>query len=135
MGGELAGLRLRVVRTGEGPDGLRRVEVVELGPARRTGWAAAPPEGDGFLVTEDSGQRRWRLDGHHAIEFQDVRLAGADRFVRFDADGTPSVVEADGRAVPRGAYVLEPLADPHTGAAAGLTVRLPKVRSPRNPAG
>jgi hypothetical protein len=103
----LAGKVLRTVETGEGSAGRRLVVVDPSAADRPTGWQVAERydrRGDvrGVAVLDETGDRRWYLTlDHHRLEFQlkfqDVRLAGTDRYVRFDADDVPwHVVEANG---------------------------------------
>jgi hypothetical protein len=121
-GSELAGMRLRVIETGAGPETVRRVELIDLGPedrTARTGWTATDRPFGGFIITDPGRDRRWYLDEANRIDYYDIRLENTRRYLRFRADGEPSVVEAGGRAV-EGEYMIEPRAGGET----GLTVRL-----------
>jgi hypothetical protein len=125
-GRELSGLALRTVETGSGPEAIRRLEVAGL---RAADWSAGftvaeRSGGGGYVITDGSGNRHWYLRADRAIEFEEVRLVGADRFLRFDAEGHSWVVEANGDIVPQGEYEVEPVVDPETGERTGWTVRL-----------
>ncbi|MBV9025029.1 MAG: hypothetical protein JO362_14855 [Streptomycetaceae bacterium] len=131
-GRELSGMGLRLLETGEGPEATRWREVVDLSaPHRPTGWTAADRyDGRGTVIADAPGDRRWYLSLSHTIDFQDVRLTGTERFVRFvRLDGESWIVEANGDIVERG-YVLEPVTDARTGHRTGLTVRLVKPAEP-----
>jgi hypothetical protein len=105
-GSELAGMRLRVIETGTGPETVRRVELIDLSPedrTARTGWTTTNRPFGGFIITDPGRNRRWYLDEANRIDYYDIRLEGTRRYLRFRADGEPSVVEASGRAVEGGA--------------------------------
>src|SRR2546421_1628532 len=53
-GPELAGMRLRGLRTGQGPQAVRRLELLDLRtPGGRTAWTAEERDGGGFLITDE----------------------------------------------------------------------------------
>src|SRR3989442_1741151 len=111
-GRQLAWMGLRVFASGEGPQVVRWVELVDLRAADgRTNWVAAGRNGGGFVVTDDGGGCRWFLTPKREIERVQVRLAGTDRVVDFGARGRGTGVEAGSREG-AGEDVLEPVTDP-----------------------
>ncbi|MBV9023879.1 MAG: hypothetical protein JO362_08815, partial [Streptomycetaceae bacterium] len=133
-GRELAGLRLRVVETGEGPEAVRRLELLDFGdPAHPLRWTVHERhDGDGgFRIIDEHGDRRWYLTPDYEMEFREVRLTRTPRFVRFSADGSSaSIVSPLGGAV-TDEYVLEPVIDGSTGREIGLRVQLAEGAGPQ----
>jgi hypothetical protein len=126
-GRELAGKVLRTVETGEGPAGRHLVVVDPSAADRPTGWQAAERyDRLGVRISNEAGDRRWYLTPDHnridfQLDFQEVRLAGTDRYVQFSADGRPQhvaeangdpvgTVDKDGKFKPT-EYRLEPVTD------------------------
>ncbi|MFF7391379.1 actin cross-linking domain-containing toxin [Streptomyces scabiei] len=78
----------------------------------RTEWQQTPLENGGFQFTDQTGDLRLVFDAGEVQQFTDIRLPGADAFVRFDADvgpgSLPRIVGEDGVVLPGGA-TIEPV--------------------------